>query len=413
MVLAVLMVLSLVLGSIGCGGGGESNAEVVKVGAVLPMSGYLGQIGTETAAGMKWVVDEINAAGGIEELGGAQLKLVAVDDQGDATITASEVERLITEEGVAAVFVGSDEVSQAQAAPLADKYQVPILASGSYDSAVTAEGYGYFWSGTSSSSYPQMAEAFKRFIDRLFSDYGKTPKTVGLLSYQASDMLKGKTQIIEPALAAHNLTVVFNETHTFGVSSWDSYALKLSQANPDVFLSFTDPYSQADLLKALDRLNYLPPVGLWLGLNMQGNIEQIGQDVADRTLGQPGQFTTATVVAAMDYAPTRDFVAAYEAVNGAGSAGRAIVGAQAIRLLLTAIKDAKSADPVAINDALAEINIPAGTADLIMPNFAPAFKFSDTHEPVDQGYFIVQWQDGVCSVVRPEAYANADAKFKS
>ncbi len=412
-VLALLLLVSLALGSIGCGGDDEgSSTEVVKIGAVLPLSGYLGTVGTETKKGLEFVVDEVNDAGGIKALGGATLELTVVDDKGDATITASEVERLITEEGVAAVVIGSDEVSQAQAAPLADQLKVPVIATGSYDSAVTAKGYDYFWAGNSSSSYPGMGEAFVRFLTRLKDDWGKDPKTVGLLTYQAADMLKNKSDILLPAFTAKGLSLVFDETHTFGVSSWDSYALKLKQANPDVFLAFTDPYSQTDLLKALDRLNYVPEYGLWLNLNWQSHIDMIGEDVAGRTLKAGGQFTTCSMVYTSGFQNTIDFKDKYEAVNGAGSYGLAIVGGQAGYLVLRAISDAKSGEPEKINDALSTVNLKEDDADLIMANFAPGLRFNDRHEPVDQGYFIAQWQADECHVVAPERFDTSTAQFK-
>lgn len=410
LLLAVFMVLCLVLGSVGCGDEGGQEVDVLKIGAVLHLSGYLGTVGTQTAAGMKFVADEINAAGGIKSLGGATLEVKVVDDKADPTTTAAEVERLINEEGVAAVFLGSDEMCQALAAPLADTHQVPILATGSYDSAVTAKGYDYYWAGASSSSYPGIAQAFAHYIDLLTDEYGKDPKTAAVLTYQAPDMLKGKAEIILPKLQEAGLTVVYDQTHTYGVSSWDSYALQLKQADADLFLAFTDPYSQADLLKALDRLNYMPDQGLWLGLNWDSYMQMIGADVAGRTIGLPGQFTTCSMVYATGYEVAQDFRTKYEAVNGEGSYGLAIVGAQAMYLLMAAVDKAKSADPVAINDALAEVEIAEGDADLVMPNFAPVLKFTETHEPVDQGYYIAQWQDGVCHVVRPEKFATADAR---
>lgn len=413
MILAVLLVLPLIWGSVGCGSGNNgTSTEVIKVGAVLPLSGYLGTVGKETAAGLRYVATEINAAGGIQEAGGARLEIKVVDDKGDPTITASEVERMITEERVAAVFIGSDEACQALAAPLADKHKVPVISTGSYDSAVMEKGYSYHWAGASSSSYPGMAETYKRFIGRVFSDYGKSPKTVALLTYQATDMLKGRSDILLPEIAARDLTVVFDVQHTFGVSSWDSYALKLKEAKPDMFLAFTDPYSQVDLIKALDRLNYLPPIALWLGLNWQSYIGMMGADIASRTIGQPGQFTTCSMVYNCGYTQALDFRTRYEAVNGTGTYGLAIVGAQAMYLLVRAIGDAGSADPTTINNALAKVNIPEGDPYLVMPNFAPALKFSASNEPVNQGFFIAQWQDDVCHVVNPELYATADAQFE-
>lgn len=414
-ILAVILVLSLVLGAIGCSGGGDgTEAKVIKIGAVLPQSGYLGSIGREEADGLRFVVDEINAAGGIENLGGATLQLVLADDKSDPALSSTEAERLMTQEGVVTVILGPDEVAQALIAPLADRHKVPVLALGSYDSAVTGKGYGFFWGGIGTSSYPGMGEVFKAFLDMVIQEYGRTPKTVGLLSYQATDMQKNRQEILLPAFAEYGLDKVYDEIHPDEVASWDTYALKLKQANPDIFLAHTDPYSCGEMLKALDRSGYLPPIGLYLALNWGSNLAMVGQDVAQRTLAQPGQFTTATIVADMDFGPTQAFVARWQAANPGKAYDRAIVGAQAMYVVARAIQEAKSADAVAINEALGNLSIPEDDLYLIHPAMGPDLEFTETtHEPVNHSPFIAQWQSGKCVVVRPFKFYTADARFRS
>ena len=411
MLFAVFMVVCLILGSIGCGGGGET--KTVKFGVVLPLSGYLGSMGKDEKAGIEFAVSETNDAGGIKALDGAKLELVTVDDKSDASITASEVERVITEEGVAAVFIGPDEVAQALVAPIADRYKVPVICLGSYDSTVTDKGYEYFWGGIGTSSYPGAALAFEAFIKTVINDYHKTPKTVTLISYQATDMQKGKQNVLLPAIQAAGMTLVLDETYTDQVSSWDAYALKVKQANADMCLAFADPYSESELLKALDRLGYVPPMALWLGLNWVSSRALVGEDVCTRTIDKPGQFTTATMVYGTAYSQGQAFRARYEAVNGAGTYGRPIVGAQAIYLLRRCIQEIKSGDPQKINEELGVINIPCDDPDLIMPPYCPALKFSDKHGLVNQGMIIAQWQNGDCCVIKPFKYGTCDARFVS
>lgn len=414
-ILAVFLVLSLALGTIGCGDGGNgTETKVVKVGAVLAQSGYLGTIGKEEAAGLKFVVDEVNAAGGIESLGGATLQLVLADDKSDPSLTSTEAERLMTQEGVAIVFMGPDEVAQALVAPLADRYKVPVMALGSYDKKVTDERHPYFWGGIGTSSYPGTGEVYKAFLDMVIKDYGQAPKTVGLLSYQATDIQKNRSEILLPAFAEYGLAKVYDEVHPDEVASWDAYALKIKQANADVFLAMTDPYSCSELLKALDRSNYLPRIGLWLALNWDSGLAMLGQDVAQRTLLQPGQFTSATMVNNHKYGPTKEFKKRWEAANPTGSFGRPIIGAQAMYALLRAIRDADSADPVDINEALGSLSIPDGDPDLITPMMAPLLAFTEgTHEPVNNDMVIAQWQDSDCVVVRPFPFNTADARFRA
>ena len=79
--------------------------RLLKVGALYPLTGPdAGWAGDPYIKSHQLAIDEINAAGGIACLGGAQLELVKGDTQGKAEAGNSEMERLITQEGVVAVM---------------------------------------------------------------------------------------------------------------------------------------------------------------------------------------------------------------------------------------------------------------------------------------------------------------------
>src|SRR5512145_641403 len=71
--------------------------DVVKVGALYPLTGPdAGWAGEPYIKSHQLAIDEINAAGGIACLGGAQLELVKGDTEGTAEAGNAEMERLIT-----------------------------------------------------------------------------------------------------------------------------------------------------------------------------------------------------------------------------------------------------------------------------------------------------------------------------
>src|SRR5574341_2477928 len=57
-------------------------AQVIKVGAMYPLTGDLAKLGEENKDGLQLAIDEINAAGGIKSMGGAKIELVWADSQG-------------------------------------------------------------------------------------------------------------------------------------------------------------------------------------------------------------------------------------------------------------------------------------------------------------------------------------------
>src|SRR3954453_16662983 len=90
----------------------QGTPEVV-VGAIYPMSGPSAQIGVGANTAMETVLDIVNNASdldlptanhaGLEGLGGAKLRVIFADHQGDPQKGRAEAERLITQEKVCAI----------------------------------------------------------------------------------------------------------------------------------------------------------------------------------------------------------------------------------------------------------------------------------------------------------------------
>src|ERR1700731_4526524 len=76
----------------------------VKVGVVVPLSGPFALGGQNVKRGYDLAVEDINAAGGIKALGGAQIELVYADNQGKQDVAIGETERLIQQEKVSAIM---------------------------------------------------------------------------------------------------------------------------------------------------------------------------------------------------------------------------------------------------------------------------------------------------------------------
>ncbi|MEF9944043.1 MAG: ABC transporter substrate-binding protein, partial [Burkholderiaceae bacterium] len=78
-------------------------AEVIKIGHVAPLTGGIAHLGKDNENGARLVVDEINAAGGIQ-LGDKtyKLELVAEDDKADPKEGTIAAQKLV-DAGVVAV----------------------------------------------------------------------------------------------------------------------------------------------------------------------------------------------------------------------------------------------------------------------------------------------------------------------
>jgi ABC-type branched-subunit amino acid transport system substrate-binding protein len=73
----------------------RAQPPTVKIGAVHPVTGGLAEIGRACRLGAQMAVDAVNAAGGIQALGGARLELVLGDTENKPDVARREAERVI------------------------------------------------------------------------------------------------------------------------------------------------------------------------------------------------------------------------------------------------------------------------------------------------------------------------------
>jgi branched-chain amino acid transport system substrate-binding protein len=126
-----------------CGGGdGGSGGDVdeVVIGAVHPLTGALAGAGTMMSQSAEMAVADINEAGGIDCLDGAQLRLETGDSEGAAATGQSEAQRLIDEGAAALVGTYQSDVTQNVSA-VAERAGVPLVIDVAVDDAILEQGY--------------------------------------------------------------------------------------------------------------------------------------------------------------------------------------------------------------------------------------------------------------------------------
>ena len=112
----------------GKGGGGEAS-DTFKVGAVLELSGESATGGQIAQRGYQMWADAVNKAGGLA-IGDKKynVDLVVQDCKSDPATGADAASRLVTEEGVNAIFGAYTSGVQLAMDPICAKYKVPCIA---------------------------------------------------------------------------------------------------------------------------------------------------------------------------------------------------------------------------------------------------------------------------------------------
>src|SRR5215471_5075048 len=95
--------------------GFPQDAAVIKVGAIVQLSGPAAFLGPSEEAAYRMAIMEINKKGGLL---GRQLELVIADDATDAATANTDAKRLINDDGVAALFASSTSASREAILPV-------------------------------------------------------------------------------------------------------------------------------------------------------------------------------------------------------------------------------------------------------------------------------------------------------
>lgn len=127
----------------GPAGAASGRPPPLTIGALFSLTGTGGSYGPEQLRGARLAVAEINAAGGV---GGAPLRLAAMDDRSDPEHGRTAMRTLIEKNGALAVLGPTLSLVALRADPLADRLQTPVLAvSNTIDGIVGRCPYPCSW----------------------------------------------------------------------------------------------------------------------------------------------------------------------------------------------------------------------------------------------------------------------------
>src|SRR5262245_9935534 len=121
----------------GSNGAGGDTGDIV-IGMYGSLTGDGASFGQSSREGTQLAVDEINGSGGL--LGGRKFKLLIEDDQSKPDEASNAVTKLITQDKVAAVLGEVASRRSLAAAPVAQRYKIPMITPSSTNERVTEVG---------------------------------------------------------------------------------------------------------------------------------------------------------------------------------------------------------------------------------------------------------------------------------
>lgn len=307
----------------------------IVIGEYGSMSGNTASYGQESHDGVVMAIDEANQSGGVL---GKKIKLLLEDDQSKPEEAKSAVLKLIEREKVVALIGEVSSGRTLAAAPEAQKRKIPMISPFSTNPKVTEVG-DYIFRACYIDPF-QGEQAAKFAVTEL------KLKKFAILKDVKNDYSVGLAKIFADTAKKLGGEIVAEEAYSEGDVEFRSQLTTIKAANPDV-IYIPGYYTEVGLLARQAReLGLKMPLLGGDGWDSPKVIE-IGGKSIDNTY-----YSTAFVADDPDPA-VQAFIKRFEKRYRHAPSGISVMGYEAARLLLDAIRRAGSTDPQKIRDALA------------------------------------------------------------
>ena len=132
-----------------------ASSHEVKIGVLYPLSGPSAEAGKAVLAAVRTAQDVVNnvhgadlplaQVQGLPNLGGAKIRLVVADTAGDPEQGRLAAERLILEEGVAALYGAYHSSVTEAASAVAERLKIPFVTGESSSPSLHRRGFKWFF----------------------------------------------------------------------------------------------------------------------------------------------------------------------------------------------------------------------------------------------------------------------------
>jgi branched-chain amino acid transport system substrate-binding protein len=376
----------------------ETDADTILIGSIHPLTGALALDGNQMDNAVQMAVDGINAEGGIQSLGGAQLEVLSADSQGEPDVGQTEAQRMI-DQGVITLVGAFQSAVTINIANLAERSQVPLVIDVAVADEIIQEGSQFTFRIQPNSS--AMGANAAQYLAEFAEQSGEDISTVAYLHQEDAFGTSVFTAFREEAEGLGMEIVEEIPYNAFEVSDLTTEMARVDASGADVLVN--TGYYNDGVLVGRDALASQPGVKAIMGVAQAAFDEpQFPEDVpdgAEHVLGSNYHWdaTSDRVVQLRE-----DF----EAEFGEPMRTAAVFSYQAVEVIADALERAGSAEPGDVRDALSETSF----EDPLLA-FAGPIEFDERGENVNAIPIVMQVQDGVPRQVWPEQFAEVDLVF--
>lgn len=348
---------------------GQKAPEVVRIGAVYPLSGSLAAAGADLQHGVELAVEIVNGefdldlplarTAGLPNLQGAKLEVIFADHAGDADQGATEAQRLLDEEGVVALLGSYNSSVTAQTSQVAEAAGVPFLNPESTSPLLTQRGFQWFFRTTADDTI--FVRNFFDFLADLETEQGISADSTAIV-YENSLFGTGVGQLEAKQAQQAGLQVAAQVPYSSAATDVEAEVRTIVAADPPLVMQTSYANGAILFMQTYKAMGYRPEAILAMDAGF------ISPTFVD-TLGDDANYVLSREVWALDLGDAKPLIEKANRLfqerygtNLTGNSARAFTG---LIVLANAINQARSTDPEKIRQALLDTDIPP--EQLIMP----------------------------------------------
>ena len=418
--LGLLLILILIMPA------GALAEKEIKIGAIYPLTGGAAAAGRELRAGAELAAEIANAAmpeinmsmaknSGIQSMGGAKIKLIFKDHEGNPTLGADLAKKLILDDKVDGILGCYHSSVTKTVSAVAEQYGIPMINGSSTSPELTKRGFKWFWRTTPHDVWftKDLFELLKGLSEGKVKGVAAVPKNdlVNLASAcEKTEWGSFVSEVIEQFAKEYGFNVRKSLLYAKEAPDLSSEVRSLKAAKPDAML-FASYTSDAILMVKTLKAQKIQPKIIW-GQDAGFETPEFKSALGDSIVG----ILTRTVFLpqVVQLKPVAGQVNnLYKARVGndlTGASARSFTGVQA---WVHVLEKAGSTQPADIQKAANALEIPGN--ELVVP--WAGIKFATTGDEIGQNVLgsglIGQYQKGPdgqigLEIIYPFDVASAD-----
>lgn len=329
----------------------------VTIGALLGLSGDAAVYGVTQKKGIELAVSEVN---GSNYLGGSrEMMLVVADGGSTGESAAAAITALISNNKVAAIIGPTLSAQAFKADPIAQKNSIPVVAVSNTVPGITAMGDYIFRCSLPESTV--IGGTIKAAASQLRT------VTVAYLWGRDDDYTRAGYQAFRDAVEKNGLQVLADEIFTRGDTDFKPQLKRIIPYKPDAILVSALAREAAPIIIQARALGYTGLIIGGNGFNSPDLIKQAGSDAEGVMAGTAWNIGNTNP-------RNLAFTSAFQKAYGSKPDQFAAQAYTGTWLIANAVRTARSGEPAAIRNGLAEIvnfTTPLGS-----------FSFDGSREPV-------------------------------